>query len=393
MRFVITAVLVAVSTLSLMGCGGNSSAVQSGNLTIITQPTSQAVPIGRTATFTVVAEVNPASAAAPTYQWSKNGVEIPDATAASYTIPTVTLADSGAEYQVTVSSGSDSLASSVATLTAGPRAPAIGDVRYLLWEQAGPSNNKDPIGAGIFGAGSGEASITNALGTPLSMWTYPPGCAWNYNYLVLPTSMDGQFTTYYQMDSTSQQSWQSYLGSLGPNNVVISADLEWTLQDCDSIGVAYVWVQAGGFDQKLEEVAPSNVAATIAADATNSRIITAVTYDDSVSPSQVVLISYGWQGDTSTVYESQPMFIPPGSSGVETAAQTATQTLASEGYFISACGGNYTDGWVLVGMRVQGDTVPRPLNFGSGSVTVPPDNAFWTAVAWVDNGGAPIQEQ
>jgi len=87
------------------------------------------------------------------------------------------------------------------------------------------------------------------------------------------------------------------------------------------------------------------------------------------------------------------MFIPPGSSGVETAAQTATQTLASEGYFISACGGNYTDGWVLVGMRVQGDTVPRPLNFGSGSVTVPPDNAFWTAVAWVDNGGAPIQEQ
>jgi hypothetical protein len=49
--------------------------------------------------------------------------------------PTVTLTDSGTEYMVTASSGLNSVNSAVATLTAGARAPALGDVRYLSWQQ------------------------------------------------------------------------------------------------------------------------------------------------------------------------------------------------------------------------------------------------------------------
>lgn len=35
---------------------------------------------------------------------------------------------------------------------------------------------------------------------------------------------------------------------------------------------------------------------------------------------------------------------------------------AANGYFISAFGGKDTDGYVLIGERVQRDTLPRPIN-------------------------------
>jgi hypothetical protein len=35
--------------------------------------------------------------------------------------------------------------------------------------------------------------------------------------------------------------------------------------------------------------------------------------------------------------------------------------MAGEGYIISAFGGNDTNGYMLIGMRVQGDTLPRPI--------------------------------
>jgi hypothetical protein len=378
----ITATLTVLTVLSLMGCGGNSSAVQSGSVTITTQPANQAVPIGRTATFTVVADLNPATAPALTYQWTKNGAEIPGATASSYTTPTVSSADNGTKYQVTVSSGSDSLTSNRAALTAGPRAPAIGDVRYLLWEQAGPRNSNAQIGVGEFGLGT-YASINNALGTPLSMWDNAADCYWGFNYLVVPMSMNGQYTTYYEQDGNFQeQSWQSYLESLNsPNIVIISADL--VANTCEEIGVAYLQVQAGGFNYKQEEVAASALAATVAADGAASRIVTTVTFDDTQSPPQVVVISYGWQGDTTTVYESQALSITPNTNNIGSAAQT----LANDGYFISAFGGNYTDGWYLVGMRVQGDSMPRPISLGSGEVnTTTTDNAYWSVVATLNDG-------
>jgi hypothetical protein len=375
----VTATLIVLGVLSLMGCGGNSAA-RSGNVTIFTQPASQAVPIGRAATFTVAA-----SGPNLTYQWNSNGVEISGATASSYTTPTVSLADSGSTYQVTVSSGSDSLASNIATLTAGPRAPAIGDLRYLLWQQMpGPLNNAS-IGAGEFGGGI-ESSYPNALGTPISMDTGGT-CGWNFNFQLVPTSMDGQYTTSYEEDFTTQQSWQSYLQSLGPDNVVISADLEWTT--CDEIAVAYVQTETGGFTYNETEVAPSVVASTVQAAGQAHQVVTAVTYDSTTN--DWVLISYSWTGDTTTVYESQAIFIPAGeSSVVSQQVDSDAGTLASQGYFISAFGGNNTDGYAMVGMRVQGDTMPRPLELPSGSVAGSPDDAQWSVIAYL---GGLILEQ
>ena len=84
--------------------------------TITTQPANQTVTAGQTATFSVVA-----SGTAPlTYQWQKNGTNISGATAANYTTPVTTTADSGEQFRVLVSNTVGSTPSNVATLTVNP---------------------------------------------------------------------------------------------------------------------------------------------------------------------------------------------------------------------------------------------------------------------------------
>ncbi len=80
---------------------------------IINHPSSQTVTVGNTATFNVVA-----TGTAPlSYQWQKNGVNIPGATAPSYTTPATTLANSGATFRCIVSNLYGSATSTAATLT------------------------------------------------------------------------------------------------------------------------------------------------------------------------------------------------------------------------------------------------------------------------------------
>src|SRR4029077_2924126 len=91
--------------------------------TITTQPVSQTVTAGQTATFTVVA----VGTAPLSYQWQKNGVNIAGATAASYTTPVTTTADSGATFLVVVSNTAGTVTSIAAALTVNPApvAPTI----------------------------------------------------------------------------------------------------------------------------------------------------------------------------------------------------------------------------------------------------------------------------
>lgn len=89
---------------------------------ITTQPASQTVATGATATFSVVA----AGTAPLSYQWYKNGSAVSGATAASYTTPATTSSDNGATFYVTVTNSVGSVTSSTATLTvSSPTAPTI----------------------------------------------------------------------------------------------------------------------------------------------------------------------------------------------------------------------------------------------------------------------------
>src|SRR5947207_1088478 len=90
---------------------------------ITTQPASQTVTAGLTATFTVTA-----TGTAPlSYQWQKNDSNIAAATSASYTTPATTTSDSGSTFVVVVSNSAGTATSNSATLTVSPApgAPTI----------------------------------------------------------------------------------------------------------------------------------------------------------------------------------------------------------------------------------------------------------------------------
>jgi hypothetical protein len=340
----------------LSGCtagngGSHSTTPPPQGVVISTQPASQTVPIGRTATFTVVA-----SGTGPLqYQWSENGALIPGATNASYTTPVVALSDSGETLQVTVSNSISAVDSAVATVTVGPRAPALGDLRYLLFEQV--------TAAGLYQSGEvtdidshSSLSITNGIGNPLSIgtnWACYTGveydCAWSLNVFGLPAGQ-APLSMYYVCNA--YPGFASEVQSvIAPNVVIDSIDLEAADSE---YAIAYVeTAQTGGFDYRLEVVPPDQLQATVANDGAESRVVTAVSFD---ANNQANVISYGWTGDTTSVYEARTVI-------AESASEIASQaeTLAADGYFISAFGGNDTDGYMLIGMRVQGDTMARPI--------------------------------
>lgn len=107
-------IVLAVLVATLPACGGGSS---SGNNTsadrpvITTQPANVTANEGQTITFSVKVQ----SANALTYQWLKNGEEIPGATDPSYAT-TATLHDSNAVFSVRISSTAGSVVSDAAIL-------------------------------------------------------------------------------------------------------------------------------------------------------------------------------------------------------------------------------------------------------------------------------------
>ncbi len=80
---------------------------------IANQPQDLAVVAGQAATFTAVASGNPT----PTYQWQRNGVNIPGATATSLVIPTASLSDNGAAIRVVITNSTGTTTSNNVNLT------------------------------------------------------------------------------------------------------------------------------------------------------------------------------------------------------------------------------------------------------------------------------------
>ena len=82
-------------------------------LAIASEPRSESVVVGQSATFSVVAT----GTGTLTYQWKKGVTAISGATAASYTTPATVSSDNGALFTVVVTDSTGSLASNVAMLT------------------------------------------------------------------------------------------------------------------------------------------------------------------------------------------------------------------------------------------------------------------------------------
>jgi len=336
------------------GSGGSSSHTTPPPVapTITSQPTNQNTRVGQTATFTVTASgTGPLS-----YQWSRGGTTIPGATSASYTTPSAVPADNAATFAVTVSNSVGSLMSNAATLTVGPRAPADGDLRF---QQVAASSTLPGLTAGgihsnIF-AGLGQF-FGGAVGTPLTLGNMcgPPGtnfpnCGWAFSEF--PVASNLGLTVSYQGFASAAFPADTKLDSLvNGHNVFTSLDLELA-----NGAYAASWMESstsGGFIYSRQSVDPAQLQATATVLGQQSSVITAITFDDSAN---AYFTSYTWTSDTSTIYEAKVL-----TATMDTISDQAT-ALASAGYIITAFGGNTTKGFLLVGTRVQGDTMARPI--------------------------------
>ena len=347
--------LMFVCLLNL-GCGSGTRTNAGGSTpktppVILVQPANQSVPMGLAATFSVEAN----GTYPLTYQWMKNGVPIPGATSSSaYTTPATSLADEGEVFSVTVTNSLGSATSSSAALHVTARAPQPGDLRFQQVDAPSTVNGYAPEEGTNLGALS-SVGFNPGFGTPLSIGPGcppdgsfdPTGCQWLLEGYSLPTGSTNLSVAYqyFAYDGLDNQ-----LSSLDDSSTVVTGlDVEQP-----SKLFAASWVKttsAGGFDMAQNRVAPGDFQAAASQEGANGRVVTAVSWDNG----QIFYLSYGWQKDASTTYDVQVEI-----TNIDGVAGVAQQ-LANEGYIITATGGTFAEGIVLVGTRVSGDTTPRPM--------------------------------
>src|SRR6266436_976227 len=150
-----------VSTMLLhSGCVGVASPASNQMPVIKTQPASQMVSAGQTATFSVAADGN----APLLYQWERNGTPIAGAASSSYTTPPTTTADNSSRFVVIISDKAGSVTSNPATLT-------------VTTANVAPSLISQPVDQTVTAGQTATFSVTASGTAPLSYQWFKNGAA------------------------------------------------------------------------------------------------------------------------------------------------------------------------------------------------------------------------
>ncbi len=346
--------LLSIAILAA-GCGSNPGKTQPNVPPktppfIAIQPASVTEPLDQSATF----KVDALGSLPLTYQWKEDGVAIAGAAGASYQTAPVAASNNGEEFAVTVSNSVGSVTSQSVELSVGPRSPLPGDLRF---QQVDAPSWQDGALGGVFSGTSflETATYPNAVGSPIELGygVCVPGvqydCAWRYVASAVPPNVTGQSVTF---QSGAYSSFDNDIGAVPASNSVIDClDLE---PANDSYAMSWITsTYASGFQMYHFVVSPSDLQSAASQQGAESRVVTAVSYDDSTG--KVQFLDYSWTGDPSTVYDVSVQTASYGTIGA------VAENLAQAGYIITALGGNNADGFILVGTKVKGDTIPRPI--------------------------------
>jgi hypothetical protein len=367
-----TCVATLVIVTGLSACGGSGMAnypppAPPAAPAITAQPMNQSVPMGLPATYSVSA-----TGSQLTYQWAREGTAIAGATNSSYTTPATAFADTGAQFTVTVSNAGGAATSTPASLTVTARAPAKDDLRFQQVDAPSTVSGWGNAGVGVSTnlLARGGLGWSPALGTAFYVGggncSVPPvtdgtGCTWFLSET--PVSGASDITAAYASDTfddyaadLGSPSWPT-LSQFSPfaaagssQSVINSLDLE-PASNLFALGFVSS-PQASGYSLLQESVAPADLPAALTELGAAGRVVTAISYNAGL----ITIFAYAWQADTATLYDATAVTVSP----ADTAAAAAA--LAAQGYIITASGlADSAGDAVLVGTRVQGDTMARPF--------------------------------
>ncbi len=167
---------------------------------IVTQPASQVVNAGSTATFNVVAGGDGPF----TYQWLRNGVAITGATATSYTTPVLESGDRGSTFSVRVTNSTGTTTSAQALVTVLSTVPTGPNLALNQPTMVSSSQNSVSLGRALAVDGNLTTRWASAATDP--SWIYVDlGTAKTVNQVILRWQAYGK--AYQIQVSTDAQTW------------------------------------------------------------------------------------------------------------------------------------------------------------------------------------------
>ena len=239
--------------------------------TITTHPVSQTVSVGKPATFSVTASGTPPLA----FQWQRNGVDIPSATSATYTIASAQLSDNGARFRARVTNGFGSATSNEAVLTVTQNQPPTATIT------APASGTLYRGGDTIVYSGTGTDPEDGTLSGSRFTWRVdfhhaahfhpflPPTSGATGGSFIVPTTGETAADVWYRIhltvtDSGGQSS--STFRDVNPRTVQITLATSPTglqlLLDGQPVTTPYSFTGVVGIERSLEAVSPQTLAAT-----------------------------------------------------------------------------------------------------------------------------------
>src|SRR6185312_7306586 len=244
----------------------------------------------------------------------------------------------------------------------GPTTPPVLRTFDLRFKGVGTLSDSIDLAHQNLFVGTGSAlthQLGGAAGTPLQLGASnlcnAAQCVWFFDAFALPSDVVPVGVIYAgsilaNLDETLNAK------NTDTNAVITAMDIRPT-PGVFGISEA-VTPKAGGYHLSNKVVPLADLPATAAAEGAQKRVITAVSFDSG----QVRYLSYAWDHDTTTNgYDTQ--VVEAAQAGVPAAAEQ----LGTNGYVVTAVGGNAVDGFILVGTRVHGAT---------GAQTVAVDPAF-----------------
>lgn len=228
----------------------------------------------------------------------------------------------------------------------------LGDEGFTTW----PKYYGTPLelGNGLCGSSIGD----------------PTDCAWGYTVNAVSATGFSNVQKYSSDVLTNLVSDKDFLAT---DSVVHSLDIEAANNVFATAATSTS--TSSGFHSRLDHVALADISATVSEAGEAGLVVTALSLDSS---STAYVLSYSWDQDTDSIYDEVVKSVTYDS------LETIAQQLASQGYVISAFGGNQSNGFYLVGTRLQGSTTPRSIvAYTVSGSAAPPASDFASGYAVV----------